>query len=165
MYVLLVVKTVLDVLLLMSVLSVPLDTVQLLPLIVPNVILLMTMYFNVTILLLPQLHVLQDTVSLTLLVLLVVLPIVTHVLKLVFVLDVKMDGLITKMVLNVWLVLKDVLNVLHNVIATLVLKINNHHVDVPLVHLGVDLLVLQEMVKEKMMIVLMDQLNLAPLML
>lgn len=160
-----VVKTVLLVLLLMSVLSVPWDTVQLLPLIVPNVILLMTTYFNVTILLLSQLYVLQDTVSLTLLVLLVVLTIVTHVLKLVFVLDVWMDGLITKMVLHVLLVLKDVLNVLHNVIVTLVLKINNHHVDVPLVHLGVDLLVLQETVKEKMILILMDKLNLAPLML
>lgn len=79
----------------------PLDTVQLLPLIVPNVILLMKTYFNVTILLLSQLYVLQDTVSLTVLVLLVVLKIVTIVLKLVFVLDVWMDGLITKKVLNV----------------------------------------------------------------
>lgn len=131
----------------------------------PNVILLMTTYFNVTILLLSQLYVLQDTVSLTVLVLLVVLPIVTIVLKLVFVLDVWMDGLITKKVLNVLHVLKDVLNVLHNVIVTLVLKIKCHHVDVPLVLLGVDLLVLQETVKEKMMILLTVMLNLPPLIL
>jgi hypothetical protein len=163
--VLIVVKTVNNVLLLVPVMNVPWDTVQLLPLIVPNVILLMTTYFNVTILLLSQLYVLQDTVSLTVLVLLVVLPIVTHVLKLVFVLDVWMDGLITKKVLNVLHVLKDVLNVLHNVIVTLVLKINCHHVDVPLVLLGVDLLVLPETVKEKMMILLTVMLNLPPLML